>query len=86
MSNKRDIRLPEVNRSELLTEVTRAYMHGAMPSTLFSRIIKGVEAFLEECDLNKQDRAFMGELHNDLCVRYNDWRAKEDATYSKGEK
>ena len=82
MSNSKDVRLPGVNKSELLSEVTRAYMHGTLPSALLYRIELGLTQFLQECNLNSEDHEFTVSFGDEIKKMHKEWRVKEDQAYT----
>ncbi len=80
MTNKRDITIKPHSVSALLTEVTRAALHGGCPSAVLQRVVAGMGAFTDECT-SPRDRAFVDHCRIDLDRLATQWRAEELAEY-----
>lgn len=79
MSGGRTVRLPETNTGALLSEVTRAFMHGACPSAAIARLSAGMLAASQE--MRGEDNAFLIEVAALLDTLHTEVRALEDARY-----
>lgn len=78
--SKGEIKLPEVNKSSLLQEVTRAYMHSGTPSALLYRLNEGITEFIGECE-SEEDKKFTQEFLTYMQGLQKYWRQKEEDHY-----
>jgi hypothetical protein len=81
MSRGRAVTFQPSSNGDLLKECIRAYMHGAMPSALLSRVQAGVTSFLNEQTLTPEDREFMMRFLAAIDAWHQEWREREDDTY-----
>lgn len=79
--NKRAISMEPHSVGELLTEVSRAHLHGALPSALIKRLKEGVDKFRTECT-DEGAKALATYLSGELEVMYDTWHKKETDFYS----
>jgi hypothetical protein len=78
---KTDIVLPEVGKSSLLKEVTRAFLHTGAPSALFHNIAEGIKRNIVECE-SEEDKAFMQSLLSEITDMKDKWSKREDSYYA----
>jgi len=80
--NKRHIVLQPLNTGDLLTEVSRAYLHGGNPSVLIKRIGEGVAKHIEERAggerLEPAERQILGSLQFKLDLLYEELKSLEE--------
>jgi hypothetical protein len=83
MDDKKQIRLQPHDTGTLLSEVIRAYMHGANPSALVSRMLVGIRTYQAETSFTapKEDQELTTRLLEQLMYMYEEWRKLEDETY-----
>ena len=79
--DQKSVRLPEVRKGDLLQEVTRAYLHGSMPSALVRRVLDGVEEFVLEANQNPEDTKFTREFVARLAAFLANEKKVEQDTY-----
>lgn len=63
--NKHQVEFTPLSTGQLLSEVTRAYMHGGVPSTLIRRIIEGLNWYCDETD-DAEDKRMAVEAKKEL--------------------
>lgn len=82
MNDKHTIRLQPHSVGELMTEATRAYLHGGNVSALLVRLRDGVRAFILETSDHTESR--MAEyLVGELTILAQQWERKEEEYYSQ---
>lgn len=81
MSNKRTISLEPHSVGDLLQEVTRAHLHGSLPSSLVKRLKEGVDKFCTECT-DEGSKTLAAQLSGELQVMYDTCKTRENNYYS----
>ena len=79
--NKRQIKLPEVNVGELVSETVRAHLHGGLPSSLIKRVKEGVEKYRIQVGLDTTEGRLASYLESELLLMYQHWKKREDEFY-----
>jgi hypothetical protein len=79
--NRRTVSLEPKSVGDLLTEVVRAYLHGANPSVLLKRIKEGVEKYAKEVEQGSDEQELASQLADELATMYSAWDKKETALF-----
>ena len=81
MANKSDIILPDIGKSSLLKEVTRAFLHTGCPSAMLHYIAEGIKRNVAECE-SEEDKVFLQRFAQEMSDMKDKWRKGEEEYYA----